>query len=112
MSYDRFIGAVMSLGFLKDRDTTVEAVRAVIADLVTAAEDAEARRMTRNLPHELTPGALRESTARITRWQLDRGIAERFKLTLEQAHELIDTVAKVAGEITGFPYEELDALCY
>ncbi|MGA1874162.1 MAG: DUF2267 domain-containing protein [bacterium] len=111
MEYQDVINEVQNLGFIKDQNMADAATKAVLGILASAVEKRYAQILTANLPDPLTFEKLRGQQRQIVKLSIDSYLTElgnQFKISKEQAAELVNTVLHIAKE--AIPREDLAQL--
>jgi uncharacterized protein (DUF2267 family) len=98
MDYEQMIDQVRELDFVGDREKADATIKAVWGVIASAVDEDTAQELTGNLPDPLTLEKLRGHQVRPTRIRPDEFVTEmsrQFRLTEEQARQLIDRVLEV-----------------
>lgn len=102
MEYDEFTREVMDLNVVRDPDQADAAVKAVLGILASRLKEPQAEKLTQNLPEPLTLEKLRSHQKRtaipLTVDEYVAEVAAQFKLSLDEAQMLIETVLGIAKE--------------
>ncbi len=111
MDYSEFLAKVKELEFIDDEETADQVVRSVLSIFAGRMAEAEARRLTEELPKQLSYDKLRDAyreTPDINAEDYVRELGDQFNLRDAESRRLIRAVFEATKESLG--KETLDEL--